>query len=184
MSHLEIPHASAGDIISIAGFESATVTNTLNEPGKNKVLPSIPIDPPMLSIFVSANTSPLAGKEGTMVSGGKIKDRLLREQENDVALKVSTSSTGGKTSSTAYEIQGRGDLHLGILIERMRREGFEMAITPPSVVMKEVEKKKMEPVEVVSIDVDPMYIAPIIENMNDRKGILVTSESIEDDMQR
>lgn len=138
----------------------------------------------MISIQISANTSPLAGKEGTIISGGKIKDRLVKESENDVALKINVAGASSRSGANAYELQGRGDLHLGILIEKMRREGFEMSVTPPSVVMKKEGNKQYEPIEVVNIEIAHEYIAGVIDTMNDRKGILVTSEEIDKTKQR
>jgi GTP-binding protein len=177
MSQIEMAKAVAGDIVSIAGFSNATVNHTLNEPGKNTVIPSIPIDPPMLSITVNVNTSPLCGKEGQKVSSNHIKERLSKESENDVALRVAFEKEG-------FELQGRGDLHLGVLIERMRREGYEMSITPPTVVMKKEGNKILEPIEKLTIEVAHVYIPGIIENLTDRKAHLVTAEEIDSERQR
>jgi GTP-binding protein len=180
MSQIEMGKAVAGDIVSIAGFTNATVNHTLNEPGKAVVIPSIPIDPPMLSISVNVNTSPLVGKEGTKVASNHIKERLVKESENDVALRFSL----GDKELGGFELQGRGDLHLGVLIERMRREGYEMSITPPTVVMKKEGNKILEPVEKLIIEVGHIYIPGIIENVTDRKGSLVTTEEINADKHR
>lgn len=177
LSQIEMPKAVAGDIISIAGFTNATVNHTLNEPGKTVVIPSIPIDPPMLSITVNVNTSPLCGKEGQKVSSNHIRERLSKESENDVALRVGFEKEG-------FELQGRGDLHLGVLVEKMRREGYEMSITPPTVVMKKEGNKILEPIERLTIEVAHNYIPSIIDNLSDRKGTLVTAEEIDNDKQR
>jgi len=134
----------------------------------------------MLSINMTVNTSPLAGKEGNKISANHLKEKLIKESENDVALRVSF----GEKGSEGFEIQGRGDLHLGIMIERMRREGYEMAITPPNVVMKKEGNKILEPIELVSIEVANEYTPSIIDNVNDRKGVLITSEQVGDDKQR
>lgn len=128
----------------------------------------------MLSISVNVNTSPLVGKEGTKVASNHIKERLVRESENDVALRFSL----GDKELGGFELQGRGDLHLGVLVEKMRREGFEMSITPPSVVMKKEGNKILEPVEKLVIEVGHIYIPGIIENVTDRKGTLVTTEEM------
>jgi GTP-binding protein len=146
-------------------------------------LKSIPIDPPMLSINIHVNTSPIAGKEGAKISANHIKERLIKESENDVALHVSFGDKPGEKSE-GFEIQGRGDLHLGILIEKMRREGYEMAITPPNVVMKKEGSKILEPIENVSIEIAHEYTASIIDNMNDRKAVLITSEQVGNDKQK
>jgi len=187
MSQIEMPKAVAGDIVSIAGFTNATVTHTLNEYGKTTVLPSIPIDPPMLSIDIAVNNSPLAGKEGTKITSSAIKDKLTKEAENDVALRVSFGGDANAKSSkgdSAFEVQGRGDLHLGVMIERMRREGFEMAITPPKVVFQTVGKKVTEPIEVLSIEVGHHYSASIIEKVTNRKGSLVACDELDKEKQR
>jgi GTP-binding protein len=187
MSQLEMPKAVAGDIVSIAGFTNATVTHTLNEYGKTTVIPSLPIDPPMISIDISVNTSPLAGKEGTKITSGAIKEKLIKEGENDVALRVAfgsgENSKVGKGDS-AFEVQGRGDLHVGVMIERMRREGFEMAITPPKVVFKTEGKKTTEPIEVLTIEVGHNYSASIIEKVTNRKGNLVACDELDKEKQR
>jgi len=184
MSQLEMPKAVAGDIVSIAGFTNATVTHTLNEHGKTTVLPSIPIDPPMISIDIAVNQSPLAGKEGTKITSSAIKDKLQKEAENDVALKVSFGDAKSSKSEAGFEVQGRGDLHLGVMIERMRREGFEMAITPPKVVFQTVGKKVTEPIEVLTIEVGHQYSASIIENVTNRKGNLVACDELDKEKQR
>lgn len=123
--------AYAGDIISISGLEQGTVNHTINAIGNQHVVPSIPIDPPMISFTVTFNDSPLKGLDGDKLTISQIRDRLLKEAEDDVSLRVLTSVEG---KSDRVVISGRGDLHLGVLIEKMRREGFELAITPPTVV--------------------------------------------------
>jgi GTP-binding protein len=113
--------------VSVAGFNTGTVGHTINALNKFHVIPSIPIDPPMISLTVTSNDSPLKGTEGDKCTMNLIRERILREAEDDVALRVNSSIIG----SDKIEISGRGDLHLGILIEKMRREGFELAVTPP-----------------------------------------------------
>jgi len=125
--------AVAGDIVSLAGFTNSTVSHTLNEQGKSTIIKSVPIDPPMMFITINVNTSPLAGKEGDKLTKSKIRERLIKEAENDVALRVIEDKKGDNGGIT---VQGRGDLHLGLLIEKMRREGFEMEITPPEIIIK------------------------------------------------
>jgi GTP-binding protein len=181
MAQVEMAKAVAGDIVSIAGLTKATVTNTLNEPGKSVVIPSIPIDPPMLSIFINANNSPLVGREGDKISVTGLRDRLLKEAENDVALRVLTS----ENKDGGIELQGRGDLHLGILIENMRREGFEMSVTPPSVMMKKNAKGQvLEPIEEVTIEINYDHSATIIDKIQNRKGVLNNCVEIDKDRQR
>lgn len=133
MEEIELKRAFAGDIVSIAGFQTSTVGNTINAQGKSHVIKSIPIDPPMLSLTVTLNTSPLKGNDGDKLTVSQIRERLIRESEDDVSLKVDQESI----KSDTVTVHGRGDLHLGVLIEKMRREGFEMSITPPKVLMKE-----------------------------------------------
>jgi GTP-binding protein len=123
----------------------------------------------MMSIRISVNNSPYAGKEGTLLTASAIKERLIKEAENDVALKVEFQEKGNKGESS-FTIQGRGDLHLGVLIEKMRREGFEMQVTPPEVLLKEKNGKKQEPIEKVVIELDPVYSPLIIEKMSNRKA--------------
>ena len=130
MHDIELKTAYAGDIVSIAGFQGSTVGHTINIRGKNTVIPSLPIDPPLLSFTVTYNDSPLKGLDGDKLTISAIRERLHREAQDDVSLQVEED----KLDSTQVTIRGRGDLHLGVLIERMRREGFEMAITPPEVV--------------------------------------------------
>lgn len=113
--------------MSIAGFNQGTVGHTINAVGKFSVIPSIPIDPPMISLTVSSNDSPLKGTEGDKCTINLIRERIIREAQDDVSLRINEASVGGDK----IEISGRGDLHLGVLIERMRREGFEMSVTPP-----------------------------------------------------
>jgi GTP-binding protein len=142
--------AFQGDIVSIAGFPNSTVTHTLLEDNNTSlIIPSVKIDPPMMAISVNVNTSPLAGKEGDKLTLNDIKNRVVEESENDVALLVEAT----KNKTNAITIRGRGDLHLGVLMEKMRREGFEMSITPPEILFKTDPKTKelLEPVEKVEI---------------------------------
>lgn len=127
MDPIELKEAFAGDIISIAGFNNSTVGNVINAPSKNHVIPSIPIDPPMLSLTVTINDSPLKGNDGDKLTAPQIRERVIKESQDDVSLKIEE----GSVKSEFITMHGRGDLHLGVLIEKMRREGFEMAVTPP-----------------------------------------------------
>ena len=132
MAQVELETAYAGDIVSIAGVQNGTVSHTINSPGKTCVVPSVPIDPPMISLQLTYNDSPLKGLEGDKCTINLIRERVMKEAEDDVSLRVNTVGVG----ADRVEISGRGDLHLGVLIERMRREGFELAVTPPQVIMK------------------------------------------------
>ncbi len=159
--------AEAGDIVAIAGMSKATVADTLCAMEVLTALPAQPIDPPTISMTVSVNDSPLAGKEGDKVQSRVIRDRLLREAESNVAIKVTESA-----DKDAYEVAGRGELQLGVLIENMRREGFEVSISRPRVVYRKDEEtgQRLEPIEEVVIDVDDEYSGVVIEKLSQRKA--------------
>mgnify|MGYP001829244061 CR=1 FL=1 len=165
-----IERSEAGDIVALAGLGNATVSNTLCDPSVTKPLPAQPIDPPTLAMTFSVNTSPLAGTEGEKVTSRVIRDRLFREAEGNVALQVEEGET-----KDSFEVAGRGELQLGILIETMRREGFELAISRPRVVMKTDPKtgKRLEPIEEIQIDVDEEYCGIVVETLSQRKGEIV-----------
>jgi GTP-binding protein len=163
-----IEEAEAGDIVAIAGLSKATVADTLCAMEVTEALPAQPIDPPTISITVSVNNSPLAGKDGDKVQSRVIRDRLLREAESNVAIKVTETA-----DKDAYEVAGRGELQLGVLIENMRREGFEVSISRPRVVYQTGDKgQRMEPIEEVVIDVDDEYSGVVIEKLSSRKAEL------------
>ncbi|WP_184716467.1 translational GTPase TypA [Caulobacter sp.] len=161
--------AEAGDIVAIAGMSKATVADTLCALEVTDALPSQPIDPPTISMTVSVNDSPLAGREGDKVQSRVIRDRLLKEAESNVAIKVTETSEGD-----AYEVSGRGELQLGVLIENMRREGFEVSISRPRVVFQNDPEtgKRLEPMEDVMIDVDDEFSGIVIEKLSLRKAEL------------
>ena len=163
-----IDEADAGDIVAIAGLSKATVADTICAPEVLIPLPAQPIDPPTISITVSVNNSPLAGRDGDKVQSRVIRDRLLREAESNVAIKFSETA-----DKDAYEVAGRGELQLGVLIENMRREGFEVSISRPRVVYQTGEKgERLEPIEEVVIDVDDEYSGVVIEKLSSRKAEL------------
>lgn len=160
--------ASAGDIVVIAGFSKATVSDTLCDPSVNEPIPAMPIDPPTLTMTFFVNTSPLAGKSGKKLTSRMIGERLFKEAETNIALKVSQSE-----NNEAFEVSGRGELQLGILIETMRREGFELSVSRPRVVMQTGENgEKLEPIEEVVIDVDDEFSGVVIEKMTKRKATI------------
>jgi GTP-binding protein len=161
--------AEAGDIVAIAGLQKATVADTLCAMEVTEALPAQPIDPPTISMTVSVNDSPLAGRDGDKVQSRVIRDRLLKEAESNVAIRVTESS--GKD---AFEVAGRGELQLGVLIENMRREGFEVSISRPRVVYRTDEEtgQRLEPIEEVVIDVDDEYSGIVIEKLSARKAEL------------
>ncbi|MBV9508782.1 MAG: translational GTPase TypA, partial [Caulobacteraceae bacterium] len=163
-----IEEAEAGDIVAVAGLSKTTVADTICAPEVTTALPAQPIDPPTISITVSVNNSPLAGKEGDKVQSRVIRDRLLREAESNVAIKFSETA-----DKDAYEVAGRGELQLGVLIENMRREGFEVSISRPRVVYQTGENgERLEPIEEVVIDVDDEYSGVVIEKLSSRKAEL------------
>ena len=156
MSEFELEKAYAGDIVSIAGFQNSSVGNTINEVGKQHVIESIPIDPPTLSLTVAPNDSPLQGKDGNKLTIDVIRARVEKESQDDVSLHV--EERGG--SKNTVTMHGRGDLHLGVLMGKMRREGFELQISTPQVIMRTCEKTgdKLEPYEEVQIDTEASHL--------------------------
>ena len=166
LERVPVDEAKAGDIISIAGLTTATVADTIAEPSVTEPLQAQPIDPPTLSMRFSVNDSPMAGREGTKVTSRMIRDRLLREAESNVAVRITESA-----DKDSFEVAGRGELQLGVLIETMRREGFELGISRPRVLFREDENGKMtEPYETVVIDVDDEHSGTVVEKMANRKG--------------
>ncbi len=162
-----VDEAEAGDIVALAGLPNATVAHTICDPSVEKPIAAQPIDPPTLSMTFRVNDSPLAGTEGSKVTGRMIRDRLLREAEGNVALRVRESD-----DKDAMEVAGRGELQLGILIETMRREGFELSVSRPRVVLKQDEATGdwQEPVEEVVIDVDEEHSGIVVQKMSERKA--------------
>jgi GTP-binding protein len=157
--------AEAGDIVSIAGMSKATVADTLAAPGVDEAIPAQPIDPPTITVTFGINDSPLAGRDGDKVQSRVIRTRLMREAESNVAIKVSDAPGGD-----AFEVAGRGELQMGVLIENMRREGFELSISRPRVLFREENGERLEPIEEVTIDVDDDYAGVVIEKLATRKG--------------
>ena len=160
--------AEAGDIVSIAGMSKATVADTIADTSVTEAIPAQPIDPPTITVTFGINDSPLAGRDGKKVQGRVIRDRLLKECESNVAIKVA-DTPGGE----AFDVSGRGELQMGVLIENMRREGFELSISRPRVIYRDVDGVKNEPVEEVTIDVDDEYSGVVIEKLSLRKGEMV-----------
>jgi GTP-binding protein len=164
-----IDEAFAGDIITIAGLPEATVAHTICAPEVMQPLPAQPIDPPTLAMTFRVNDSPLAGTEGDKVTGRMIRDRLFREADGNVALRVSES-----TERDSVEVAGRGELQLGILIETMRREGFELSVSRPKVLMQQgADGAVMEPIEEVVIDVDDGFSGIVVQKMSERKAEMI-----------
>lgn len=165
LDRVPVEEAQAGDIISLAGLTVATVSNTIADTSVSDAIQAQPIDPPTLSMRFAVNDSPMAGREGSKVTSRMIRDRLLREAESNVAIKVTEAA-----DKDSFEVAGRGELQLGVLIETMRREGFELGISRPRVLLREEDGQKMEPYETVIIDVDDEHSGAVVEKMNLRKA--------------
>jgi GTP-binding protein len=165
-----VEEAEAGDIVAVAGLPEATVAHTICAPEVETPLPAQPIDPPTLSMTFRVNDSPLAGTEGDKVTGRMIRDRLLREAEGNVALRVSES-----TERDSMEVAGRGELQLGILIETMRREGYELSVSRPKVLFERdpATGELREPIEEVVIDVDEQFSGVVVQKMSERKAEMI-----------
>ena len=170
LERLPIESAAAGDIVAIAGLERTTVADTICDPVVIEPIKANPVDPPTLSMTFTVNDSPLAGREGDKVTSRMIRARLLRESEGNVAIRVRESE--GKD---AYEVAGRGELQLGVLIETMRREGFELSVGRPRVIFRQDPDtgQRLEPIEEVQIDVDDEYTGVVVEQLGLRRGELV-----------
>jgi GTP-binding protein len=166
LARVPVERAEAGDIVAIAGLQTATVADTLCDVAVETPIYANPIDPPTLAMTISVNDSPLAGREGSKVQSRVIRERLLREAEGNVAIHVRETGEG------AYEVAGRGELQLGVLVETMRREGFEMSISRPRVLFQNdaMTGQRLEPIEEVTVDVDDPYTGIVIEKIANRKG--------------
>jgi len=167
LERVPVETAQAGDIIALAGLEKATVANTIADPSVNEPIAAQPIDPPTLAMRFAVNDSPLAGREGDKVTSRLIRDRLMREAETNVAIRVTESE-----DKDSFEVAGRGELQLGVVIETMRREGFELGISRPRVLFREEDGQRMEPYETVVIDVDDEHSGTVVEKMQRRKADL------------
>ncbi|OPY78149.1 MAG: GTP-binding protein TypA/BipA [Syntrophorhabdus sp. PtaU1.Bin153] len=165
---VETEEASVGEIVAVAGMDAIMIGETLTDPANPLPLDGIEVDPPTVSMNFVPNDSPFYGKEGTFVTSRHLRDRLFRETLSDVALVV--EDLGG---ARGYKVSGRGELHLSILIEKMRREGYEFQVTRPQVIWKEEDGKRLEPFEELTVDVDEKYMGKVIENLGGRKGILL-----------
>ena len=169
LAQQDIDEAQAGDIVSLAGMSKATVSDTICALAVDKPLEAQPIDPPTITVTFGINDSPLAGRDGKKVQSRVIRDRLMKEAESNVAIKISDTPSG-----ETFEVAGRGELQMGVLIENMRREGFELSVSRPQVLMREGENsEQLEPIEEVTIDVDDEYSGAVIEKVTGvRKGEL------------
>jgi len=170
----------AGDIVVIAGLEKANVADTICDPELNDPIPATPIDPPTMSITITVNSSPLAGTEGKKLTSTQIRDRLVSEAQNNVGITFSQNA-----NVDSFVISGRGELMLEILLTQMRREGFEMTVSPPKVLYQKDEAgNKLEPIEEITVDLDEEYSSKIIDSMNRRKGKLLDLKDTGKDKKR
>ena len=167
----EVQEAALGDIIALSGVVDANIGETIADSQNPEALPYIEIDEPTLNMNFMVNDSPFAGREGDFVTSRHLRDRLMKELETNVSLRVN------EITPDCFEVSGRGELHLSILIETMRREGFELQVSKPNVIFKTIDGKKMEPMEYLTIDVPEEFMGPVMEKMGPRKGEMVNMTS-------
>ena len=172
LKRIEIEEAEAGDICAVAGLMDISVGETLCESGKRNALPILHIDEPTLQMTFGVNTSPFVGKEGKILTARKIEERLMKETQRDVSLRIEPND------SESWIVSGRGELHLGILIENMRREGFELQVSKPAVIIKEVDGVKMEPYEDLMIDAPEDTVGAVIEQLGTRGAIMESMNNV------
>lgn len=172
LNRIEIEEAEAGDIIAIAGIEHINIGETISEKENPVALPVIHVDEPTLTMELHVNNSPLAGTEGKFITTRQIRDRLMREIRTNVAMRVEETD-----SADIYKVSGRGELHIGILLETMRREGFEMAVSRPTVIVREIDGVKQEPYEHVTVDVEQEYQGAVIEKLGKRGAEMISMET-------
>jgi len=165
--------ATIGDIIAITGIEDIDIGETIADPENPEPVPYVSIDEPTLSMIFSVNTSPFAGHEGEYVTSRHLRERLNREVKSNVSLRVEETD-----SPDSFKVSGRGELHLSVLIETMRREGYEFQVSKPTVIIKEIDGRKMEPMEFVTIDIPEIYLGTVMEKMGARHGQLVNMQNI------
>jgi GTP-binding protein len=168
LKRIEIEEAGAGDIVAVAGIREINIGETIADPQKPEALPVLKIDEPTLQMTFLVNNSPFAGREGKWVTSRKLRERLFKELETDVALRVEETE-----SPDAFIVSGRGELHLGILIENMRREGYELQVSKPEVIIKEIDGQKKEPYERLLIDVPEESMGAVMESLGTRKAEMV-----------
>lgn len=173
LKRIEVDSAEAGDIVAIAGLPDISVGETVCTIGQEEALPLLRIDEPTLQMTFGVNTSPFCGREGKIVTARKIEERLIKETERDVSLKITPND------SESFIVSGRGELHLSILIENMRREGFELQVSKPKIIEKEIDGITCEPYEEVQIDVPEEYVGSVIEALGNREGTMENMSSSE-----
>ncbi|MGZ8194753.1 MAG: translational GTPase TypA [Methylosarcina sp.] len=168
LDRVEVPEARAGDIIAFTGIEKLEISDTLCHPDAVEALPPLTVDEPTVTMTFQVNNSPFAGKEGKFLTSRQIRDRLEKELQHNVALRVEDTGDPDK-----FKVSGRGELHLSVLIENMRREGFELGVSRPEVIIKEIDGEKCEPFEMVTIEVEEIHQGSIMEKLGERKGDLL-----------
>ncbi|MGZ8144815.1 MAG: translational GTPase TypA, partial [Methylosarcina sp.] len=168
LDRVEVPEARAGDIIAFTGIEKLEISDTLCHPDAVEALPPLTVDEPTVTMTFQVNNSPFAGKEGKFLTSRQIRDRLEKELQHNVALRVEDTGDPDK-----FKVSGRGELHLSVLIENMRREGFELGVSRPEVIIKEIDGEKCEPFEMVTIEVEETHQGSIMEKLGERKGDLL-----------
>ncbi|QQU06797.1 translational GTPase TypA [Moraxella osloensis] len=171
LDRIEVPMAQAGDIVCITGIDALNISDTICDPQNVEALPALSVDEPTVSMTFQVNNSPFAGKEGKFVTSRNIRERLERELIHNVALRVEDTDSPDK-----FKVSGRGELHLSVLIENMRREGFELGVSRPEVIVREIEGEKQEPFENVIFDVEEQHQGAVMEQMGYRKGELTNME--------
>lgn len=171
LERIEVPMAQAGDIVCITGIDALNISDTICDPQNVEALPALSVDEPTVSMTFQVNNSPFAGKEGKFVTSRNIRERLERELIHNVALRVEDTDSPDK-----FKVSGRGELHLSVLIENMRREGFELGVSRPEVIVREVDGEKQEPYENVIFDVEEQHQGAVMEQMGYRKGELTNME--------
>ncbi|MGO4987261.1 MAG: translational GTPase TypA [Gallicola sp.] len=170
LHRVEVESSKMGSIVAITGVEGITIGDTITSPEDLTALPFVNISEPTLSMTFSVNDSPFAGRDGKFVTSRQVRNRLFKELETDVSLRIKETS-----STDSFKVSGRGELHLSVLIENMRREGYEFQVSKPEVLFKEDENgKKMEPMEIVTIDVEDAFVGSVIEKLGQRKGEIIT----------
>jgi len=174
LERVEVDKAEAGDIVCVTGIEKLYISDTLCDPENIEQLPPLSVDEPTVSMTFQVNDSPFAGKEGKFVTSRNIKDRLEQELLSNVALRVEQGESADK-----FKVSGRGELHLSVLIESMRRDGFELGVSKPEVIQKEVNGEIHEPFEQIVIDIEEQYQGPVMEEMGSRKAELKNMEPSE-----
>ena len=171
LDRIEVPMAQAGDIVCITGIDALNISDTICDPQNVEALPPLSVDEPTVSMTFQVNNSPFAGKEGKFVTSRNIRERLERELIHNVALRVEDTDSPDK-----FKVSGRGELHLSVLIENMRREGFELGVSRPEVIVREIDGEKQEPFENVIFDVEEQHQGAVMEQMGYRKGELTNME--------